>query len=254
MQENKKDQRPPVALEAFQKTYSDYIRGSNTVLPKGIPPRRSEIYEHLLRNNNKGFLDRCFPVAKSILSENEWQELCTNFFKSWVCHTPYFSQIPKEFCEYIRRQPPVYAHYPWLPELIHYEWIELEVALAPCDVQLTHVDYSSQMILATNPSLKNLQYSWPVHKITKDQLVEAQPTFLAVYRTENNRVTFIELNALTSALIELLQTQPQTTTQCLNQLSTSSGIPNENIVKYGQTLINNFFNQNILYEASIPHV
>jgi len=194
------DHAAPSAMRKFQLDYGKYLRDpSNGELPKGVPARRSEIYESLLFNNISGFVNKCFPVSKSIFGDEQWPELIRSFFRDWRCETPIFGQIPYEFVQYISDASIKEALPPWLPELLHYEWVELEVDL--CDpVVETSLD------LYVNPTAKLLAYQWPVHKISKTyQPSDVEQTCLVVFRNQELKVSFVELNPTTFMLLQYLQ-------------------------------------------------
>jgi hypothetical protein len=200
---------PPVQLQDFQDSYSQYLRApTEKTLFADIPARRSQVYEELLFNNVCGFLDRCFPVARSLFDEKQWRQLNRNFYRDWQCHTPYFSRIPWEFVQYMANTstPDVGA---WFSELLDYEWRELEADTHPAEVPHIQTPSSDNYGLRVNPTLQNLQYQWPVHQISKSFIpTEPKPTFLLVYRRCDHRVEFMEINAMTAALLQILQQEP----------------------------------------------
>lgn len=196
------DRNAPDSLRDFQIDYGRYLRDpSQRKLPEGVPSRRSEIYEHLLFNNISGFIDNCFPVARSLFDDTEWLDIRRAFFSEWRCVTPIFSQIPYEFVRYISERPIGERLPSFLPELLHYEWVELEVDLDEADI------YSASLSgLAINPSAKLLAYQWPVHQISKEfRPSEVQQTCLVVYRDENLSVRFSEVNPTTLILLQYMQ-------------------------------------------------
>jgi hypothetical protein len=249
----------PKSLNEFQKNYSTYLRSPATeTCPEGIPERRSQVYEELVFNNTYGFIDKCFPVAKSLFTDQQWLALIRSFFKNWACHTPYFSKIPFEFVQFINNDPTFNENeFPlglpeWLGSLLHYEWIELDVELSNHTVESKTIEDELNITLETtvkaNPTLMNLQYDWPVHKISLGN-VPNNPvlTHLLVYRDPRHCVQFMEINALTSALIQIINTEPCTVEQALKQLmEVVPNISKEQAYPFGQTLIANLLTNSIL--------
>jgi len=199
------DTSAPDALRDFQIRYGKYLRSPETVaLPDGIPERRSEIYEGLLFNNISGFINSCFPVARSLHSEERWLELRRAFFREWRSPTPLFSKIPFEFVRFLSETLWADKVEPWLPELLHYEWVELDV-----DLDDSEAVVPESGCVALNPSAHLLAYNWPVHAISADMIPEEpQATFLVVYRNPEMRVRFVELNATTYMLLQFIQENP----------------------------------------------
>lgn len=193
------DRRAPEKLRDFQIRYGKYLRNPDGQrLPEGVPKRRSEIYEGLLFSNISGFINNCFPVAKSLHTEKDWEVLIRAFFKDWRCTTPIFSQIPFEFVRFVSETLVADTQPPWLSELLHYEWVELEVDLD--ESEGTCVDSHT---LRLNPTAKLLSYSWPVHLISKTAIPrQPESTFIVVYRKNDTKVRFSELNATTFMLLQ----------------------------------------------------
>ncbi len=239
------DPSAPAAIQSFQLSYGKYLRDpANESRPEGIPPRRSEIYENLLYNNISGFIDKCFPVAMSMFDEGQWRKLTRSFFRDWRSETPIFSQIPYEFVRFIAETEIKNDLPPWLPELLHYEWVELEVDLREnaCSENL-----ASQEI-CTNPSLKVLAYQWPVHKISKTfQPDTPAETCLAVYRDEHLKVRFLEINATTFMLLQFIQMNPGIRGEILQAFAEQLKHPEPStLISFGQKIIDDFISQEII--------
>lgn len=194
------------ALQAFQTSFGRRIRaGSTAPLPAGVPRRRMAVYEELLFNNLRGFVDRCFPVARACLGEARWTRLCRAFFRDWPCRTSWFREIPREFVDYLEsacRQPLPR----WLTELARYEWAELAVDVM--DVRPPECDLSGDLldgVPVLNPALLSLAFQWPVHRIGPDfRPRRPAPVHLLVYRDSGDEVRFMEVSPATAGLLALL--------------------------------------------------
>lgn len=161
------------ALQAFQTSFGHRIRGgARAPLPAGVPRRRMAVYEELLFNNLRGFVDRCFPVARACLGEARWTRLCRAFFRDWPCRSSWFREIPREFVDYLEstcRQPLPR----WFVELARYEWAELAVDVT--DVRPPDCDATGDLldgVPVVNPALLSLGFQWPVHKIPQAPAAE----------------------------------------------------------------------------------
>ena len=192
-------------LRNFQLSLGRYLRDPGTQrLPEGIEPRRARVYEELLFNNVRGFINTCFPVCKSLTDDGQWQSLIRRFFREWRATSPYFYDIPKEFLAYLRSSDALADFPEWYFELAHYEWIELHVETL--NVKCGDFEPSG---IHTNPTLVNHSFEWPVHKISPEFIPpDREPTFLAVFRNVRDEVTFMQLNAATSLLVELVKPGP----------------------------------------------
>lgn len=240
------------ALKQFQLEFGRYLRDpNNTELPQGINPPRAKIYEDLLFNNVRGFINNCFPVCRSLVEEQQWVDLSRSFYRDWRASSPYFHDIPQEFLAYLQDSDTSDLA-PWFLELAHYEWIELVVDIAAdaADVQALSKHTEAALVRA-NPSLQNLAYEWPVHRISSSfQPQEKQQTFLAVYRDADFEVQFTELNPATSALISLVQQAPSTRRQLMDHLAQLfPGMAEKKFTQFVNEIVDKLIQQQLLHEA-----
>ena len=235
--------------QTFQADFGRYLRDPvNETLPTGVIPRRAQIYEDLLFNNICGFLNSCFPICKSIMGQDSWSELSHSFFRDWRCHSPRFNDIPKEFLDYLDSDLSPALDYPWFLQLAHYEWVELAV-----DTFDESQKVSDQSIgLRVNPTLHNLIYGWPVHQISPDyQPTESRQTFLLVFRNIDNDVEFTEINAATSALINLFEQGYTKSEDVLTELAAQMNVPlNDAFHSFGLDMINQLIAQEVLKDLN----
>lgn len=200
----------PSFLET-QHRFTRYIRNPESApAPDDVEMRRMNIYRELFFNNISGFLADSFPVLKKVSPENQWLDLVQDFFAQHASHSPYFSEISQEFINYLqneRAQNPHAKHdFPFLLELVHYEWIELVISIAEDPQQTKPIDPANigNARLSLADTALALAYQYPVHKISPDFIpleTPEQPTFLVVYREQDDKVSFLETNAITYQLI-----------------------------------------------------
>lgn len=232
------------SLQNFQRDFAKHLRSPSEVRrPNGVPKRAAEIYSELLFNNICGFINACFPVARTMMTEPAWRTLCRQFFRDHSSHTPYFSRIPEQFVQFIASHAQRLRVPAWMPDLLHYEWIELEA-----DTALGEPEANATRLLALNPSVRNLRYDWPVHKISAEFRPKAkQATFLLVYRNREFKVCFLEINEVTAALLALLAESPKTTADVLAQLAKQLGYASPDALQiHGRQLLADFISQDII--------
>ena len=235
----------------FQADLGQYLRDpEQESLPHGVPPRRAKVYEDLLFNNVCGFLNTCFPVCKTLLEKSEWLQLSRSFFRDWRCHSPRFNDIPKEFLDYLVSDVSPELKYSWFIQLAHYEWVELAVDTFD-ESGLEPTLPNQKTGISVNPSLHNLIYDWPVHQISPDyRPTETQQTFLLVYRTLENEVSFTEINAATSALVNLFEQGHTNSEEVLSTLASQMNMPfNKEFSAFGLDMISQLTNQGILIDV-----
>lgn len=233
--------------QKFQADFGRYLRDPEAEnLPDGVVPRRAKVYEELLFNNLSGFINNCFPVCRSLHASSEWTALIRAFFRDWRCHSPRFNDIPKTFLDYLDSDISPALKYPWLTQLAHYEWIELAVDTFD-ESALT--DTNSTLDIRVNPSLRNLVYDWPVQKIGPDFLPEQpQTTCLLVYRNDQFRVSFTEVNIATHALVNLIEQGIGNRQSVLEQLAQDMQQSfSESFQLFGLDMIDQLINQQILF-------
>lgn len=179
--------------------------------PRGIEPRRMKIYTELFYNNVQGFLASAFPVLRRITPDARWNAMARDFFARHQSHQPLFHRIAAEFLAYLEHERGrVKGDPPFLRELAHYEWVELalSVAEAPPSKQLADPDGDLlDQVPAVSPVAWSLSYAWPVHRIGPDYQPDVpppQPTHLVVWRDADDEVKFMEANAVTARLLQLV--------------------------------------------------
>jgi hypothetical protein len=186
--------------------------------PAGIEDRRLAIYRTLFFNNMSGLLAKTFPVLSKILGEDSWRSLVRDFFSLHESHTPLFLEVPREFLRYLESERgQLDGDLPFMLELAHYEWVELALAIDERDADLTEVDTGGDLLEGQpvlSPLFRSLTYCYPVHQLSpafQPREAPQEPTRLLVYRNLDDQVSFIEINAVTTRLLELLAEGHETT-------------------------------------------
>jgi hypothetical protein len=235
----------PRSLHNFQQEFSSYLRDPKKLRrPQGIPARPLRIYEELLFNNICGFIDACFPVAKSLFAEKRWRLLCRSSFRDWQSHTPYFSQIPEQFVRYIKANYAELKLPAYLPDLLHYEWLELAVDTA----EDNKTDSADSRRLTLNPSTRYARYGWPVHRISNMYRPrKPQATFLLLHRNAEFEVKFLQINEITAQLLDILSDTPISAKDALKQLAKKLGYASPDALQmHGYVLLADLIKQNIV--------
>lgn len=197
-----------------------YLRDpANQPPPAGVEPRRLKIYEDLLYNNIEGFISGGFPVLRSLYAAAAWHTLVRTFIDQHRCHTPYFLEISQEFLQFLMQDYAVQAgDPPFLAELAHYEWVELALDISQDELP---DEIAVEDVMAAVPRLSplawSLSYRFPVHRIGAGfrPAISEEPTYLVVYRNRADQVRFMELNAMTSRLLEKVRENKADTARVL---------------------------------------
>jgi len=174
--------------------------------PPGIEDRRLAIYRELFVNGIDSLLAGNFPVIRRTLGDDAWHALVRRFYAGHRCRTPLFTEIGREFVQYLEGRDDVP---PWLHELAHYEWVEL--ALQISDEPLPPHDPGGDLLdgrPVLSPLAWALAYCWPVPRIGPDfqpGVPPETPTLLLVRRDAAGDVQFSELSPLVFRLLQLLE-------------------------------------------------
>ncbi len=229
------------ALRASQMRMARYLRDpAGEEPPAGVEARRLKVYEGLVYNNIEGFISNGFPVLHSLYSARDWEQLVRAFMQRHRCHSPYFLEISQEFLHYlmhVHAMRPVDP--PFMTELAHYEWVELALDVAEDELPepAEGVDVGAA-VPRLSPLAWSLAYQFPVHRIGRDYQPQQQPeapTYLVVYRDRGDAVRFMEINAPTARLLELVAANDagNSADEILAQLATEMGVAADAIRSFG---------------------
>lgn len=240
-------QSPQVAdLPEFQRKqyeFAAHIRDprSNTA-PEGIEDRRLAIYRELFFNNLSSLLGSSFPVLKKISTAEQWRGRIREFMAHHRAQTPYFLEIPKEFLAFLQHGYTGGADdLPFLLELAHYEWVELALSVSTDGDDPEGIDPDGDLldgIPVVSALAWPLAYRFPVHRISADYQPEEpgeQPTYIVVYRKPDNEISFMELNAVTAALLDKISQNDEQKTgrELLTGLAGEIGFDAHALVDHG---------------------
>ena len=246
-----------------QYAFAAHIRDpQNVAAPEGIEDRRMAIYRKLFFNNLFGLLGTFFPVMRKIHSDEDWQRFIRGFMRHHQAQTPYFLQLPEEFLEYLQNEfEPLESDYPFLVELAHYEYAELALSVSEDETDMADVDPDGDLLRGV-PVKSALAwayaYHYPVHRISPDFLPtesESQPVYLALHRGRDDGVGFLELNAVTAALLDAIENNDQQLSgeALLRQLAVTINYPDTDaLVQHGAAALREMRERDILAGVRKP--
>jgi hypothetical protein len=192
--------------------------------PPGIEDRRLAIYRELFINGIDSLLAGNFPVIRKTLSDEAWRALVRGFYADHRCRTPLFTEVGREFVQFLEGRDGVP---PWLHELAHYEWVEL--ALQVSDEPLPpHAPDGDLLegIPVLSPLAWALAYCWPVNRIGpgfRPDAMPATPTLLLVRRDTAGDIHFSQLSPLVFRLFQLLGDEVSNGRDAIAALAGESG-------------------------------
>jgi len=213
----------PISFQTTQRQFCDWIRDPELEPPQNFAVHRMQVYRDLLFNNICSFINLVFPVAQAMLPQQQWQNLLAEFFQKSQCQSPLYNDISLQFREYFtEQQHPILQQYPWLAELLQYEWLELYLDTVEIESPILAEDQDWQLIT----QVWILAYQYPVYSWTTTMMleqVEHAPSAIMVWRDDLDQVCVKPLSPLFAMLIEQMN-QRNVTGSDLYQL-TQSALP-----------------------------
>jgi len=230
-------------FQELQYAFAAHIRDPEHAPAPKLEDRRLQVYRELFFNNLSSTLGSTFPVLRRILDEARWEALIRDWLRTHRAETPLFSELPEEFLTYLQSEyDPDPTDPPFLLDLAHYEWVELAVDIQDDEPDWVRIDAQGDL-LAGRPVLSPLAwplaYTWPVHRIGPDfqpQEPPSIPTFLIVYRDLQDDVQFMEINAVTARLLELIGEADDSDTgqRLLERIAENTGQASESLLAAGR--------------------
>ncbi len=254
MNKSSRKQAASVDFKTTQQRFSAYIRDPiNNPAPKDVKKQRIDTYRELFFNNVEGFLSSNFPVLKKILNETQWTELAQDFFAHHQCKSPYFSEIPEEFIEFLQNERDNLNDYPFMLELVHYEWVEMALSISKKSLPPL-MEYQSdlpELCISLSPLAWSLAYEYPVQQISPENLpteIPEQATYLIVYRDWDDEVNFIQTPPITFCLLELLEASPNISVEALlMKLAEEMQLPDpKTLMPHGLEIIQDLIQKSII--------
>lgn len=223
--------------------------------PQDVEDRRMNIYRELFYNNVESFMSSSFPVLRKIMDDKQWHALIRDYFSTHKAKTPLFPEMPREFLQYLQEERETQDDDPsFLLELAHYEWVELALSLADEENSSNDVNPDGDL-LQEHPLLSSLawplQYHFPVHQIGPEHQPDSppeSPTYIVVYRNNDDHVGFLEINPVTARLLQLLnEDNNQTGRALLEQIAAEiNHAEPETVVLGGLSILHDLRARNII--------
>lgn len=186
--------------------------------PQFEPEGRFSVYRDLCFSTMLEVLSSICPVARSLFAREQWESLFWEYLKTAPPKSPILRELPKEVAEFFKRQDfSLKSEYPYLGELMEYEYAEIQVRFAPEDEEKT-----PDKKIRLNPAYFLGKYQWPVHYIGQrrfkvSELPKGQYYLLLWRDPVSLEVQFMELSPLVVALLQKI-TIPQEPSELLEKL------------------------------------
>ena len=231
-------------FQRYQLAFTAHLRNPKlNPKPANVPDARMAIYREVVFNNLFGSVSACFPVCQLVLGKRAWQKLVQDFMAGYQANSPIFREIPQQFLHFLAPIPTLPDYF---KQLAHYEWVELAVSMQETEP----IDLSESMDLLNekpvlSPANQMLAYDYPVHQIGKKfKPKKVASTNLLVFRNVLNQVKFIELNAVTYRLLQLINQNKLTGKEALTKLALELQHPDQDtVIQFGLQILTDLANQ-----------
>ena len=178
--------------------------------PAQVDARRLQVYRDLVFDNLVDLLGGNFPILRSLGDADAWRALVRAFLRGHRCQTPLFPEIAREFIRFLEGRAGIGVDPPYFPELAHYEWSELALAIDEADpCAIAHDPHGDVVdgVPVVSPLARLLAYRFPVHRISsvfQPAAAPADPTLILLVRDRADDVGFLAVEPMAALLFEQL--------------------------------------------------
>ncbi len=212
----------------YQSALAGYCRSGQLEPIPGIHNEHISHYRRLVYNVVDDMLQNAYPLTHALLSATEWKHLVNDFFTHHACQSPQVWYMPKEFYQYlVTIKHPFLEKYPFLEELLCFEWAEVELFMMEDRRGEPAATYSLETgKLVINPEHQLFSFQYPVHlKPARNiTMTDKGNYFLAAHRDAAGTVIFTDLSPALAIMLSLLEEAPATIDKLLETLETTYGI------------------------------
>jgi hypothetical protein len=170
-------------------------------------------YHHLFFNNFDGVLELVYPRFCAEVGQASWRELTRLFFQTVPQHSPYLSDVPARFAEFIDAQT-AWSLSEGQIELSAFELACFELKIADDEPRSTDLPeqptpqgdaFNPSWVV--NPDTILFESLYPVHDLSWDPRSTIQtPTFLVLVRDPIGLVQTHAVSAASARLLHLIHT------------------------------------------------
>lgn len=196
-----------------QSKLANYCRTGKYQRIPGAEKARLKHYRRLVYNIIYDSLQSAYPLAYQLLQNAEWDELVESFTAEHTCQSPQVWLTPHEFYEYvINHLQPIIKKYPFLPNLLEMEWLEVELfMMEDIEVSFRKDQETANDKLVISPEHRLVKLDYPVHlkNASQIELSDKSDFFLVMHREQSSgKVIFTDVSIFFARLIEILSVRP----------------------------------------------
>jgi hypothetical protein len=154
-------------LHDVEESWRALLLGSEERLMPDVEPARQRVYRRLVRSNLMQNCRRAIPISRKLVGDDVVDGWIARFLDEQGPRTRLVRHIPSELAEWLLAQPVESLPHAAAAELVHWEVLEVEVALAPDHEGpgYPRVPTPSSRI-ETHPSARLAAYQHGVHALS----------------------------------------------------------------------------------------
>lgn len=192
----------------YQSALARYCRTGVLEPIPGVNSRHVKQYRRLVYNVIDDMLSNAFPLTVQLLPSTVWNHWVQMFVESHACQSPQVWYMPREFFTFLQERPARWqATYPFLAELLWFEWVEIELFMMEDQAMPTFTEtHLTTEALILNPAHQWLQFEYPVFNKNAADITENDRGRYAViaHRNGTGDVVFTEVSVALSWMLEQL--------------------------------------------------
>lgn len=203
---------------------------------EGVNEKNVLQYRRLVYNVVDDTLVSAYPLTHNLLSPKEWNRLVTDFFASHPCKSPQVWSMPKELWEWVKdTSPAVNRKYPFLEELLWFEWLEVELFMME-NKTVAHRKFGDirKDKLVINPEHHLQYFNYPVHLKNAKYITPTDKGnyFLVMHREpETGKINFTKLSPFLVRMLEMLAEKPSAVNELTDKISKEFRVIKDKAVK-----------------------
>ena len=198
----------------YESALADYCRTGDMRVIQKVNTQTVHHYRRLVRNNIDTSISTVFPLTKNLLTEKEWDEMIDCFIQRHDFKTPQIWKMPAELINFLSvSKYALLTKYPFLTELLQFEWLELEVYMMEDQATPEYTPYGDVHFndLILNPEIRLASFTYPVHLKNAKEITDKDKNqyFVSVHRhPDTGHVHFTNLSLPHAQLLYNLSNGP----------------------------------------------
>lgn len=217
-----------------QSALATYCRTGDYQPIPGVKAAHVHHYRRLVYNVVDDSLQSSYPLTFQLLDTDDWDNLVQAFFSEHGCQSPQVWYMPREFYEWYQGYAsPLKELYPFLAELLWFEWLEVELYMMEDIAAVFKAGDLASGALVLNPEHHLQYFTYPVHLKQAAAITAADQGhyFLCLHRhPESGEILFNDLSPAFVHMLELLAVAPMDQAALVSQTCELLQIPaNEDI-------------------------